>query len=193
MIAIIKYGAGNTRSVMNALDRLQVAYELTDDADKILSASKVVFPGVGHANHAMQTLKSKGLDQVIREVKNPLLGICVGMQLLFEGSEEGQTDCLGIIKGIVKKFDEEKMIVPQIGWNTIQYENHPLFAGLDQGPWFYSIHSYYAEVGDYTLSTSSYGIEYSSTVRKNNFYGTQYHPEKSSNNGHIVLKNFLKL
>ena len=193
MIAIIKYGAGNTRSVMNALDRLDVAYILTDDANEIKSASKVIFPGVGHAKHAMSELKSKGLDQVIKDVKNPLLGICVGMQLLFDYSEEGQVDCLGIIEGKIKMFDKKELIVPQIGWNTIQFDSHPLFSGLETNSWFYSVHSYYAEVGAYSLSTSRYGIEYTSTVNKNNFFGTQYHPEKSSKNGMTLLKNFMKL
>ncbi len=193
MIAIIKYGAGNTRSVMNALDRLGAAYVLTDDANEILSASKVIFPGVGHARHAMAVLKSNGLDEVIRKVKNPLLGICVGMQLLYEYSEEGDTECLGIIEGSVKKFDDTKLIVPQIGWNVISCKKHSLFAGMNDTPWFYAVHSYYAEVGAYTISTSRYGLEYTSTVQKNNFYGTQYHPEKSAANGNLLLKNFIEL
>jgi len=193
MIAIIKYGAGNTRSVMNALDRLKVEYILTDDAESILSADKVIFPGVGHAKHAMSILKSKDLDQVIREVKRPLLGICIGMQLLYEYSEEGDTECLGIIKGSIKRFDDGLSIVPQIGWNTIKYNKHPLFLGLDSDPWFYGVHSYYAELGEDSISTSKYGVEYTSTVNKNNFFGTQYHPEKSSSNGNTLLKNFIKL
>ena len=193
MIAIIDYGAGNTRSVMNALDRLKVGYHLTDVAEEILSASKVILPGVGHANHAMQSLKSKDLDQVIKKVENPLLGICVGMQLLFEYSEEGDTVCLGIIKGSIRKFDAGLSIVPQIGWNTIKYKVNPLFSGLSKQPWFYSVHGYYAELGANTISTSQYGVEYTSTVNKNNFYGTQYHPEKSSTNGRILLKNFIEL
>jgi glutamine amidotransferase len=193
MIAIIEYGAGNTRSVMNALDRLNAPYILTADASKILSAEKVIFPGVGHAKHAMAVLKSKGLDEVIKEVTNPLLGICVGMQLLYDYSEEGETECLGIIEGGIKRFDEKNVIVPQIGWNSISYKTNSIFAGLPEEPWFYAVHSYYAEVGEYTISTSRYGLEYSSTVKKNNFFGTQYHPEKSSMNGHLLLENFIKL
>ena len=193
MIAIIDYGAGNTMSIMNALDRLDAKYILTDSADTILSAEKVILPGVGHAGHAMNILKSKGLDKVIRSVKNPLLGICLGMQLLYEFSEEGQTECLGIIEGSVRKFDNEKIIVPHIGWNPITYRTHDIFSGLDSAPWFYSVHSYYAKVGKYTISTSKYGFEYSSSVHKNNFFGTQFHPEKSSTNGNLLLKNFIEL
>lgn len=193
MIAIIKYGAGNTRSVMNALDRLKVEYILTDDSDQILSAEKVIFPGVGHARHAMDVLKKKKLDKVIREVSSPLLGICVGMQLLYEHSEEGDTECLGIIAGSIKKFNDSEMIVPQIGWNPITCVENRLFRGLSALPWFYSVHSYYAELGESTISTSNYGIKYSSAVQKNNFYGTQFHPEKSSINGNLLLQNFIEL
>lgn len=193
MIAIIKYGAGNTRSVMNALDRLNAEYILTDDAEHILSATKVIFPGVGNAKHAMSVLIDKGLDEVIRKVKAPLLGICVGMQLLYEYSEEGETDCLGIIEGSIKKFEGDDLIVPQIGWNPISCNSHKLFSGLGTSPWFYSVHSYYAEIGRHTISSSDYGLVYTSTVNKDNYFGTQFHPEKSSENGNILLKNFLEL
>lgn len=193
MIAIIEYGAGNTRSVTNALDRLKATYILTDDEDAILSASHVILPGVGHAKHAMEVLKAKGLDDVIRRVKRPLLGICVGMQLLYEYSEEGDTECLGIIEGRIKRFDNDELIVPLTGWNSISFVPHKIFSGLDSAPWFYSVHSYYAEKGQYTISTSKYGLEYTSTVNKDNFFGTQYHPEKSSANGNLLLKNFIEL
>ena len=193
MIAIIEYGAGNTRSVMNALDRLNVRYELTDIPEKIMAAEKVIFPGVGHAKHAMNVLKSKGLDEVIRSVTSPLLGICVGMQLLYEYSEEGDTECLGLIKGSIVKFDDNQLIVPQIGWNTITHNDNPLFKDLGQSPWFYAVHSYYAKTGEYTAATSTYGVEYCSAVQKDNFFGTQFHPEKSSSNGHQLLKNFIEL
>ena len=193
MIAIIKYGAGNTRSVMNALDRLNAEYELTDDPQKIISAEKVIFPGVGHAKHAMNVLKSKGLDEVIRSVTKPLLGICVGMQLLYEFSEEGDTECLGLIEGSIVKFDEDELIVPQIGWNTISHNGNPLFRELEESPWFYAVHSYHAEKGQYTVATTTYGVEYCSAVQKDNFFGTQFHPEKSSSNGHQLLKNFIEL
>ncbi|MDF1697231.1 MAG: imidazole glycerol phosphate synthase subunit HisH [Saprospiraceae bacterium] len=193
MIAIIKYGAGNTKSVMNALKRLNADFVLTDLESEIMQADKVIFPGVGHANHTMSVLKEKGLDTIIRKVKNPLLGICVGMQVLFEYSEEGETACLGIIEGKVRKFDSDQVIVPQIGWNTTQYKENSLFKGLDENPWFYSVHSYYAEIGDSTIATSSYGEVYTSAVQHSNFYGTQFHPEKSSSNGKILINNFLEL
>lgn len=193
MIAIIKYGAGNTKSVMNALDRIGARYILTDKADEILNADRVIFPGVGHAEHAMQALAEKGLDSLIKEVKRPLLGICVGMQLLYDRSEEGNTKCLGIVEGVIRKFEGSKLIVPQIGWNTVDFIDHPLFSGLDQSAWFYAVHSYYAAVGHTTISTSVYGNKYSSAIQKENFYGVQFHPEKSSKNGQIILQNFMKL
>lgn len=193
MIAIIDYGAGNTRSVMNALDRLEVSYELTGDEAKILSADKVIFPGVGHARHAMDVLSAKGLDEVIRKVESPLLGICVGMQLLYQHSEEGDIPCLGLIEGRVRKFDESKLIVPQIGWNVARHEGHDLFQRLGETPWFYGVHSYYAEITNQTISTSEYGLSYTAAVQKDNFYGTQFHPEKSSKTGSRLLKNFIEL
>jgi len=193
MIVIIDYGAGNTRSVMNALDRLGSVYELTDDPSRILAADKVIFPGVGHANHAMNSLNQRNLIDVIGVVKQPLLGICVGMQLLFDSSEEGNTQCLGIIEGTVSKFNEDKVIVPQMGWNTNTMSNNNLFDGLQEKAYFYSVHSYKVDVGDYTIATSFYETEYSSAVQFNNFYGVQFHPEKSSKQGQLILKNFLEL
>jgi len=193
MIVIIDYGAGNTRSVMNALDRLGSVYELTDNPSRILAADKVIFPGVGHANHAMNSLNQRNLVDVIGEVKQPLLGICVGMQLLFDSSEEGNTQCLGIIEGTVSKFNEDKVIVPQMGWNTNTMSNNNLFDGLQEKAYFYSVHSYKVDVGDYTIATSFYETEYSSAVQFNNFYGVQFHPEKSSKQGQLILKNFLEL
>jgi len=193
MIVIIDYGAGNTRSVMNALDRLGSVYELTDNPSRILAADKVIFPGVGHANHAMNSLNQRNLIDVIGVVKQPLLGICVGMQLLFDSSEEGNTQCLGIIEGTVSKFNEDKVIVPQMGWNTNTMSNNNLFDGLQEKAYFYSVHSYKVDVSDYTIATSFYETEYSSAVQFNNFYGVQFHPEKSSKQGQLILKNFLEL
>ena len=193
MIVIIDYGAGNTRSVMNALDRLGSVYELTDNPSRILAADKVIFPGVGHANHAMNSLNQRNLIDVIGVVKQPLLGICVGMQLLFDSSEEGNTQCLGIIEGTVSKFNEDKVIVPQMGWNTNTMSNNNLFDGLQEKAYFYSVHSYKVDVGDYTIATSFYETEYSSAVQFNNFYGVQFHPEKSSKQGQLILRNFLEL
>ena len=193
MIAIIDYSAGNTRSVMNAVRRVGAEFEVTDDPIKILNADRVIFPGVGHAAHAMNTLKEKGLDEVIRRVEKPLLGICIGMQLLFDFSEEGETQCLGIIEGSVKKFSEEDKIVPQIGWNNVRHDNSDLFADIEQDAWFYTVNSYYASDTPYASAHSEYGVKYTSAVKKDNFYGTQFHPEKSADNGNQLLKNFIEL
>lgn len=193
MIVIIDYGAGNTRSVMNALDRLDVSYELSYDKSKIQAADKVIFPGVGHASHAMESLKQKRLADVIRAIKQPLLGICVGMQLLFEKSEEGDTECLGLVKGVVTKFNEKNVIVPQMGWNTNTVSENRLFKGLDKSTYLYAVHSYRADICDNTIATSEYDGQYASAVQFNNFYGVQFHPEKSSKDGQLILKNFLEL
>jgi len=193
MIAIIDYGAGNTRSVMNALDRLDVDYELTDNASKILASDKVIFPGVGHAGHAMESLKRRNLVDTIRAVRQPMLGICVGMQLLYESSEEGDTACLGILEGRGTKFDTEKVIVPQMGWNINQLSKNKLFDGLEESTYLYAVHSYRADVDAHTISTSTYGAQYASAVQRNNVYGVQFHPEKSSKDGQLIIKNFLEL
>ena len=193
MIVIIDYSAGNTRSVMNALDRLNVVYKLTNDKSKIQMAEKVIFPGVGHAGHAMESLKKNRLVDVIRGIKQPILGICVGMQLFFEKSEEGDTECLGIIKGTVSKFDEKNVIVPQMGWNTNTFSNNPLFKGLEKSTYLYAVHSYRASICNNTIATSEYDGKYASAVQYENFYGVQFHPEKSSKDGHLILKNFLEL
>lgn len=192
MIAIINYNAGNTKSVMHALEKIGASYVLTNDANEILKADKVIFPGVGHAKHAMNTLISLDLVDTIKSITAPLLGICIGMQLLYESSEEGETECLGIISGQITKFQGE-LIIPQMGWNTVHFEENPLFCGIDKGSWFYSVHSYRAECGDETIATSNYGGEYSSAVQKDNFYGVQFHPEKSAQNGQKLIKNFLQL
>lgn len=193
MIVIIDYGAGNTKSVMNALDRLNVSYELTDAADKILAAEKVIFPGVGHAGHAMESLRVRGLVDVVKSIQKPLLGICIGMQLLFERSEEGDTECLGILKGSVLRFDDSQVIVPQMGWNYNLLSNNKLFKGLNKSTYFYAVHSYRVDVSPYTIATSEYDKQYASAVQYNNFYGVQFHPEKSSKDGQQILKNFLEI
>ena len=193
MIVIIDYGAGNTKSVMNALDRLNVSYELTDAADKILAAEKVIFPGVGHAGHAMESLRVRGLVDVVKSIQKPLLGICIGMQLLFERSEEGDTECLGILKGSVSRFDDSQVIVPQMGWNYNLLSNNKLFKGLNKSTYFYAVHSYRVDVSPYTIATSEYDEQYASAVQYNNFYGVQFHPEKSSKDGQQILKNFLEI
>ena len=177
MIAIINYNAGNTASVANALDRLGQRYKITGDLEEIARADKIIFPGVGAAGPAMETLKKRGIDRVLRKTKTPVLGICLGLQLLAEFSEEGDTPCLGIIPGRVRRFGDD-LKVPQIGWNRV---------GKD---YFYFIHSYYLPVGPFTIATTEYGVPFSAIVRKNNFLAAQFHPEKSGEAGLKFLSNF---
>ena len=191
-IAIIDYGAGNVQSVQFALNRLGFEGILSADADFILSADKVIFPGVGAANSVMKKLHESGLDQIIPSLKQPVLGICLGMQLLCNYSEEGNTDGLGIFDVAVKKFSSENKI-PQMGWNTIYNLQSPLFEGISEKDYVYLVHSFYAEKIENTIATTNYGLEYASALRKNNFFGVQFHPEKSGKTGEKILGNFLKL
>jgi imidazole glycerol-phosphate synthase subunit HisH len=190
-VVIIKYNAGNIRSVSFALERIGVTPVITDDAEEIRSADKIIFPGVGEASSAMQYLKSKKLDEVITSLNQPFLGICLGMQLMCRYSEEGNTDCLGIFNERVKLFPSNELKVPQIGWNNIYNLKTPLFKNISENAYVYFVHSYYVELGNETINTSNYGIEYSSALHKNNFYAVQYHPEKSSDVGQNILENFV--
>ena len=192
-LAIIKYNAGNIQSVITALERLGVDGEVTDNAEKIWSADKVIFPGVGEASSAMASLRQNGLDAVIRDLKQPVLGICVGMQLLCKHSEENNTDCLGIVPVQVRKFKRQldKIKIPQVGWNTIYDLKSELFAGVKENSYIYNVHSFYAEDGDYTIAKCNYGLEYAAAVKKDNFYGVQFHTEKSAETGDRIIKNFL--
>ena len=192
MIAIIDYGAGNIKSLQFALDRLGVKGVLTSDLNKILNADKVIFPGQGAAKSAMEKLKQKGLDKLILNLKQPVLGICLGMQLLCEFTEEGNIEGLGIIKGTVKRFTNE-VKVPQMGWNSIHRLNGPLFDGIEAGAYMYLVHSYFVPELKETLAISNYNGAYSVALQKDNFYGVQFHPEKSSIKGQLLLNNFLKL
>lgn len=193
-LAIIKYNAGNIQSVLNALERLGVNAEVTDDPAKIKSADKVIFPGVGEASSAMRNLKENNLDKVIQELKQPVLGICVGMQLLCEHSEENDTDCLSIVPVKVKKFDGRlKLKVPQVGWNNIFELQSPLFKSIPDQSYIYNVHSYYAEDSEYTIAKCEYGLPYAAAIRKDNFYGVQFHTEKSAEVGDQIIKNFLEL
>lgn len=192
MIAIVKYNAGNIRSVKNALDRLEVPSFLTDDVQELQSADKVIFPGVGEAGTAMTYLKKRGLDKVIIDLKQPFLGICLGMQLMCSHSEEKDTDCLGIFKEKVKKFPPNG-IVPHMGWNNFTMVEGPLFEGLTNESNMYFVHSYYAEVGEDTTGITDYLVPFTSALQKGNFYGVQFHPEKSANEGKKLIENFLKL
>lgn len=193
-LAIVKYNAGNIQSVLFALERLGVAATVTDDAAELQQADKVIFPGVGEAKSAMDSLQEKQLDQVIKGLKQPVLGICVGMQLLFEHSEESDTTGLGIVPAKVKLFrPEQSLKVPQIGWNDIYNLKSDLFKNVPENSYVYYVHSYYAEMNPYCIATSNYGLEYTGAVQKDNFYGVQFHTEKSAKVGDLILSNFLKI
>ena len=195
-VVIIKYNAGNVQSILFALERIGVKGILSDNADEINSADKVIFPGVGEASSAMKFLKEKKLDEVIKNLKQPTLGICLGMQLMCKHSEEGNTECLGIFPLAVKKFAPtlkgEITKVPQIGWNNIYGLKGNLFNGVKENEYMYFVHGYYVEIGNDTIAKTNYILEYSSALQKNNFYGVQFHPEKSSETGQKILENFLK-
>lgn len=195
-VAIVKYNAGNIQSVLFALERLGVEAKVTDDKDELFSADKVIFPGVGAARSAMDSLKEKELDKVIKELKQPVLGICVGMQLLFEHSEESDTECLGIIPAKVRLFRppvDKGIKVPQIGWNNLYNLKTNLFKDVPEQSFVYYVHSYYAEMNPFCIGTSNYGVDYCGAVQKENFYGVQFHTEKSAKVGEQILKNFLTL
>ena len=192
MIAIIKYNAGNISSVQNALSRLGNKSIITDDANEILSADKVIFPGVGEASSAMKYLTEKGLDKVIISVKNPMLGICLGLQLMCNYSEEGNTRCLGLFNTGVKKFTPKDK-VPHMGWNNFSDIKGSLFKGIRPNNDVYYVHSYFAEINEQTIATCYYINSFSTAMQNDNFYATQFHPEKSAVVGEIILKNFLEL
>ena len=192
MIAIVKYNAGNITSVKNAVERLGYSCIVTDDKTILKQADKVIFPGVGEASSAMHYLKEKGLDKVIKNLTQPVLGICLGQQLLCQFSDEGNTKCLGIFEATVKKF-EPKLKVPHMGWNTIFDLKSALFNGISTEEDFYFVHSYYAEISKETTAICDYIVPFSASMQKDNFYATQFHPEKSSSAGEQLLLNFLKL
>ena len=191
-VVIVNYNAGNVQSVTYALNRLGVQPVLSDDPDTIKSAEKVIFPGVGEASTAMNFLKTKRLDAVIRELKQPVFGVCLGLQLLCKHSEENDTECLGIFDIEVKKF-EPKLKVPQMGWNTLNETKGALFEDLGDEPYVYFVHSYYAELNEYTVAVTDYVNPFSAALQKDNFYALQAHPEKSGKVGEQILKNFLAL
>jgi imidazole glycerol-phosphate synthase subunit HisH len=195
-IVIIKYNAGNVQSVQFALKRLNTEALVTDDAALIQQADKVIFPGVGHARAAMESLQEKGLDKLIKTLQQPVLGICVGMQLLCTRSEEDDTMGLGIIDTEVKKFVSpvgEQLKIPQMGWNSIHALKGQLFTGVKEAEYVYYVHSYYAAPCTATVATTQYGVPYSAALHKNNFYGVQFHTEKSAATGQQILQNFLNL
>jgi len=194
-VVIIKYNAGNIQSVLFALERIGVGAEVTDDTKRIQSASKVIFPGVGEASTSMHYLKERGLDTVIKNLKQPVLGICLGLQLMCKYSEENATDCLGIFDEKVKKFhvQSSELKIPQIGWNNIYGLKTPLFNGVADNSFCYFVHSYYASIGQHTVAKSNYGQPFSSGLHRDNFFGVQFHPEKSAEVGAQILRNFLAL
>jgi glutamine amidotransferase len=194
-LVIVKYNAGNIQSVLYALERLGVGATVTDDHEQIRKADKVIFPGVGEASSAMRYLKSHQLDQLITELKQPVLGICLGMQLMCSYSEENDTTCLGIFEEKVKLFKPgaEKLKVPQIGWNNIFNLRTDLFKGLPENSYCYFVHGYYASLGGQTIATADYVQNYSAGLHRDNYYGVQFHPEKSAKAGETILRNFLEL
>ena len=191
-IAIIDYGAGNVQSVLFALERLGYEGNVTNNWNTIKSADKVIFPGVGEASSAMKMLQESGLDVLIPSLKQPVLGICLGMQSMCKYSEEGNTNGLGIFDVNVVKFSQE-VKVPQMGWNTIYNLKSPLFEGIKENEFMYLVHSYYASLSENTIATTNYELEYSTALQRDNFFGVQFHPEKSGIFGEQILKNFLNL
>ena len=199
-VAIVKYNAGNIYSVVNALRRMGIDPLLTDDAEQLQKADRVLFPGQGEARGAMEYLKARRLDEVIRDLKQPVFGICVGQQLLCKHSEEGDVDCIGIFDAEVKRFQPEKHEdkVPCMGWNALYDLKSPLYKGFDElspigQPYVYFVHSYYVPVCQDTVATTDYILPYSASLHKNNFYTCQFHPEKSGKVGEKILQNFLSI
>ena len=191
-IVIIDYGSGNIQSIQFALQRLGYEGILSNDIDEIKSADKIIFPGVGEAGSAMKQLKLSGLEVLIPNLKQPVLGICLGMQLMCNHSEEGNTDGLGIFDANVIRFSTN-VKVPQMGWNQIYNLKSPLFEGINDNEYMYLVHSYYVPNCNEAIANTNYDVEYASALQKNNFYGTQFHPEKSGDIGEQILGNFLKL
>ncbi|MGI8811928.1 MAG: imidazole glycerol phosphate synthase subunit HisH [Pyrinomonadaceae bacterium] len=192
-VAILKYNAGNVASVQNALGRPGVDSVITDDPEVIRAADKLIFPGVGEASTAMSFLCERGLDVLIRSLTQPVLGVCLGMQLMCTHSDENDTPCIGIFPATVRLFESGEMKVPHTGWNTIEDSSPALFHGVPENSYVYFVHSYYVSLSEYTSSVCRYGIEFSAALEKDNFYGVQFHPEKSGTVGEKILENFLRI
>ncbi len=198
MVAIIDYDTGNLRSVMNALERAGVEYVVTSDRDVLRSAERVLLPGVGEASSAMEKLRERGLDTFIPTLTQPVLGICIGMQLMCESSEEGDAECMGIFSTRVVKLPAELpsgelLKVPHVGWDTIEGLKTRLYEGVKESSHLYYVHSFAAELCSDTIATTEYGVKFSASLNRDNFYGTQFHPEKSGSVGEAILNNFLKI
>ena len=194
MIAIVDYKMGNLRSVENALKRLGAEFTVTSDAAVIRSADRVLMPGVGNAAEAMENLRAASLVDVVRSLRRPVLGICVGMQVMCRHSEEGDVACLNLFDARVKRFEPSADLkVPHMGWNTIGILESKLFKGIDGGEYVYFVHSYYPELCPDTIATSRHGVMFSAALKYENFYGTQFHPEKSGDVGERIIENFLRL
>jgi glutamine amidotransferase len=192
-VAIVKYNAGNVESVKNSLRRLGVEAILTDDANELQTADKVIFPGVGEASTAMNYLRRRNLDKVIKSLAQPVLGICLGMQLLCQISDENETNCLGVLPYRVRKFESDNLKIPQIGWNNIFELKLDLFAGVAENSFVYFVHSFYVESGTETIATTDYIQNFSAAIQHKNFYAVQFHAEKSGAIGARILENFLKI
>ena len=200
-IVIIKYNAGNVQSVLYALERIGISAIVTDEHEAIRAADKVIFPGVGEASTAMHYLKERNLDGVLKNLQQPVLGICLGMQLMCAYSEENDTPCIGIFEENVQRFSPrpgaswenggERLKIPQIGWNNIFDLKTALFNGVPEDAYIYLVHSYYAALGEHTIATAHYGCDFSAALHKRNFYGVQFHPEKSAGAGAHVIENFI--
>ena len=196
MIAVVDYDTGNLRSVCNAIERIGAEYCVTDDAEVIRSAERVLLPGVGEASSAMEKLRERGLVEVIKGLTQPVLGICIGMQLMCRSSEEGNAECLRIFDTAVRRFEPDKesgVKVPHMGWNSIDKLQSPLFEGIGDGAFVYFVHSYAPDLCDECIAESANGRTFAAALAKGNFYGTQFHPEKSGDVGEAILRNFLQL
>lgn len=192
-LTILDYNAGNTKSVINALLRLGIEPVLTADPELILKADKVILPGVGHAGSAMAELQKRNLVDVCKAVKVPFLGVCVGMQLMMDWSEEGDTQCLGLVDGNIVKFKSDEFKIPQIGWNTVEHNHSQLFKDIPQNSYFYFVHSYYLPLNKSGIASTNYIQPYHVAIQKDNLFGVQFHPEKSAKCGEKLLENFLKI
>jgi glutamine amidotransferase len=194
MIGIIDYGAGNVRSVGNALERLRTPFFISKDISELSKAQKLILPGVGEAQSAMKSLGQSGLVEWLKTVKVPFLGICIGMQILFDHSDERETPCLGVVAGRVQRFDASRVKIPHMGWNRVNIrQSSSLFRDIGEGEYFYFVHSFRAPVVETTLAVTEYAGDFSAAVRKDNYYGVQFHAEKSGNAGLQVLRNFVEL